>query len=161
MNEPAGNDDRERSMALDVARLLPRWGDAIDRPPDAPYWFLVAVAAISTVRSLIHMVAPDGGAHSIAGIALETPGAANVVAIFGQWGASQLVLAVVYWVAILRYPMLTPLMLAIIVVEQLLRLLAGELKPLAVAAPPPGAYYTYVLLSAAAVMLVWSLRARR
>jgi hypothetical protein len=53
------------------------------------------------------------------------------------------------------------LMLAIIVVEQLLRLLAGELKPLAVGAPPPGAYYTYFLLPAAGVMLVWSLRARR
>jgi hypothetical protein len=83
------------------------------------------------------------------------------VAIFAQWGASQLVLAIVYWVAILRCPMLTPLMLAIIVVEQLLRLLAGDLKPLAVAALPPGAYYTYALLPTAAVMLVWSLRARR
>jgi hypothetical protein len=83
------------------------------------------------------------------------------VAIFAQWGASQLVLAIVYWVAILRCPMLTPLMLAIIVVEQLLRLLAEELKPLIIAAPPPGAYYTYVLLPVAAVMLACSLRARR
>jgi hypothetical protein len=102
----------------------------------------------------------DDGAH-LEQIADDAPGGANVVAIFAQWGASQLVLAIVYWVAILRYPMLTPLMLAIIVVEQLLRLLAGELKPLAVGAPPPGAYYTYVLLPAAGVMLVWSLRARR
>jgi hypothetical protein len=148
-------------MALDFTRLLPRLGNAADRPPPAAYWFLVAIAAISTVRSLIHMLAPDGGAHSIAGIALEAPDGANVVAIFAQWGASQLVLALVYWVAILRYPMLTPLMLAIIVIEQLLRLLAGELKPLAVAAPPPGAYYTYALLPVAAVMLVWSLRVRR
>jgi hypothetical protein len=57
------------------------------------------------MRSLIHMLATDGGSHSIAGIALEAPGNANVVAIFAQWGASQLVLAIVYWVAILRYPM--------------------------------------------------------
>jgi hypothetical protein len=156
-----GDDEAEKVMTFDIMRLLPRWGDAADRPPDAPYWFLIIVAAISTVRSLIHMVAPDGGAHSIAGIALDAPGAANIVAIFAQWGASQLVLAVVYWIAILRYPIFTPLMLAIVVVEQLLRLLAGELKPLAVAAPPPGAYYTYVLLPIAAVMLVWSLRARR
>jgi hypothetical protein len=113
------------------------------------------------VRSLIHMFAPDGGAHSIAGIALEAPGGANVVAIFAQWGASQLVLAAIYWVAILRYRVLTPLMLAIIVLEQLLRLLAGELKPLSIAVPPPGAYYTYLLLPTAAVMLLWSLRARR
>jgi hypothetical protein len=148
-------------MALDIARLLPRWGEAADRPPKVPYRFLILIAAISTIRSLIHMIAPDGGAHSIAGIALEGPGTANVVAIFAQWGASQLVLAVVYWVVILRYPMLTPLMLAIIVLEQLLRLLAGELQPLAVTAPPPGAYYTYALLPMAALMLLWSLRARR
>jgi hypothetical protein len=148
-------------VTFDIARLLPRWRDAANAPPDVPYWFLVVIAAISTVRSLIHLFALDGGAHSIASIALDGPGAANVVAIFAQWGASQLVLAVVYWVAILRYPMLTPLMLAIIIVEQLLRLLGGELKPLSVAAPPPGAYYTYVLLAAATVMLVWSLRARR
>jgi hypothetical protein len=136
MSEPAGGNDKgerimdegAKVMALDIARLLPRWGDA-NRPPVAAYWFLIVIAAISTVRSLVHMLAPDGGAHSIAGIAF-----ANVVAIFAQWGASQLVLAIVYWVAILRYPMLTPLMLAIIVVEQLLRLLAGELKPFIVAA---------------------------
>jgi len=148
-------------MTLDIARLLPRWGDAADRPPDGPYWFLIAVAVISTVRSLIHMLAPDGGAHSIAGIALEGPGGTNVVAVFAQWGASQLVLAIVYWVAILRYRMLVPAVLAIIVVEQLLRLLAGELKPLTVAAPPAGAYYTYVLLLVAVAMLIWSLRTRR
>jgi hypothetical protein len=157
----AAVDEGEKLMPFDIARLLPRWGDATDRPPDAPYWFLIVIAAISTVRSLIHMFAPDGGAHSIAGIALEAPGGANVVAIFAQWGASQLVLAAIYWVAILRYRVLTPLMLAIIVLEQLLRLLAGELKPLSIAVPPPGAYYTYLLLSTAALMLLWSLRARR
>jgi hypothetical protein len=161
MNEPVGNDERATVMAFHIARLLPRWGEAAARPSDVPYWFLVAVAAISTVRSLIHLLAPDGGAHSIAGIVLESESGVDVVAVFAQWGASQLVLAIVYWVAILRYRMLTPLMLAIIFVEQMLRLLAGTLKPLAVAAPPPGAYYTYVLLPAAAVMLVWSLRARR
>jgi hypothetical protein len=162
MSEPAGHDDeRNKVTTLDIARLLPRWEDAADQPPRVPYWFLIAVAAISTMRSLIHMFAPDGGAHSIAGILLDAPGGANVVAVFAQWGASQLVLALVYWVAILRYPMLTPLMLAMIVVEQLSRLLAGELKPLTVAAPPPGAYYTYVLLPMAAAMLVWSLRVRR
>jgi hypothetical protein len=148
-------------MTFDFAKLLPRWGDTTEQQPRVPYWFLIVIAAISTVRSFIHMVAPDGGAHSIAGLALEAPGGANVVAIFAQWGASQLVLAILYWVAILRYRVLTPLMLAIIVLEQLLRLLAGELKPLSVAERPPGAYYTYFLLPTAMAMLLWSLRARR
>jgi hypothetical protein len=103
MSEPAGGNDKgerimdegAKVMALDIARLLPRWGDA-NRPPVAAYWFLIVIAAISTVRSLVHMLAPDGGAHSIAGIAFDAPGGANVVAIFAQWGASRLVLAIVY-----------------------------------------------------------------
>jgi hypothetical protein len=161
VNEPAGNDVTETGMTFQISRLLSHWGDAEDRQPDVPFWFLVAVAAISTVRSLIHLLAPDGGAYSIAGIVLESGSGADVIAVFAQWGASQLVLAIVYWVVILRYRMLTPLMLAIIFIEQVLRLLAGTLKPLAVTVPPPGAYYTYVLLPAAAVMLVWSLRAQR
>jgi hypothetical protein len=100
MNEPARNDERETVMTFQIARLLPRWGDADDRQPGVPFWFLVAVAAISTARSLIHLLTPDGGAHSIAGIVLESGSGGDVVAVFAQWGASQLVLAVVYWVVI-------------------------------------------------------------
>ena len=49
------------------------------------------------------------------------------------------------WLAILRYRFLTPFMLATVVVEQLLRLGAGQLKPLEVAAAPPGATGSYLL----------------
>ena len=44
------------------------------------------------------------------------------------------------------YRFLTPLMLATVVVEQLQRLGAGQLKPLEVAAAPPGATGSYLLL---------------
>jgi len=144
-------------LGLEWRRLLPA-AVSDTRVPAVPFYFLALIAVISTVRSLIHLFAPDGGAQSIAGIALDGPAGVAVVAIFAQWGASQLVLALIYWVVMLRYRALTPLMLAVIVAEQLLRLLAGYLKPLLLAVPPPGAYYTYALLPLALVMLVWSLR---
>jgi hypothetical protein len=122
--------------------------------------FLTLVTIVSTARSLVHLFAPDGGAHTIAGIPLDVAGGPNIVAIFGQWGASQLVLACVQWVVVLRYRFLVPAMLAILVLEQLLRILAGRLKPLVLDSPPPGAYGTYVILGLAMMFLALALRQR-
>jgi hypothetical protein len=36
--------------------------------------------------------APDGGAGSIAGIDISVAGGANIVAVFAQWGWTQLLL---------------------------------------------------------------------
>ena len=58
-----------------------------------PFYFLVLVTITSTVRSFIHMFAPDGGAHSIAGLAINAAGGRHLIAIVSQWGASQLILA--------------------------------------------------------------------
>lgn len=52
------------------------------------FYFLIFVAVISTARSLVHILAPDGGAGSIAGLVVDVASGANIVAMFGQWGAS-------------------------------------------------------------------------
>jgi hypothetical protein len=103
------------------------------------------------------MFFPDGGAGVIAGINVSVEGGTNIIAIFGQWGASQLILAFIYWLVILRFRSLTPLMLAVIVLEQLLRIEVGQIKPLVVAAPPPGAIGSELILPIALIALVWSL----
>jgi len=140
-----------------IDRLLPR----TENRYAGSRWslgFLTLATVMSTARSLVHLIAPDGGAHTIAGIALDVAGGPNIVALFGQWGASQLVLACLQWVVVLRYRFLVPGMLAIIVLEQLLRLLAGRLKPLVLDAPPPGAYGTYAVLGLGLVFLALALR---
>jgi hypothetical protein len=140
-----------------IDRLLPR----ADDPYSGSRWslgFLILATVMSTARSLIHLLATDGGAHTIAGITLDVAGGPNIVALFGQWGASQLVLACLQWVVVLRYRFLVPAMLAIIVLEQLLRILAGRLKPLILDSPPPGAYGTYVVLGLALIFLAIELR---
>ena len=100
-------------------------------------YFLGLLTVLSTARSLVHVFAPDGGAGSIAGIALNVAGGPNIVALIGQWGASQLILALMQWLVLVRYRFLVPAMLALVACEQLLRLLSGSLKPLLVATPPP------------------------
>lgn len=144
---------------MNWSRFLPSTSEDYEGSPLA-FYFLILIAVVSTVRSLIHILALDGGAHSIAGLAIDLPGGANIVAIFAQWGASQLILALFLWLAILRYRSLTPLMLAVVLLEQLLRLGAGLLKPLELAAPPPGAIGTWVLLPLSLIALVLSLRPR-
>lgn len=125
--------------------------------PNAPFYFLVLIAITSTASSLIHMFFPDGGAGVISGINTGVEGGGNIIAMFGQWGASQLILALIYWLVILRYRSLTPLMLAVVVLEQLLQIGMGHIKPLVIAAPPPGAIGSGLVLPIAAVALIWSL----
>jgi hypothetical protein len=143
-------------MGFTLNRLLPTEPHA-RRRLNWRDWIFVVVAGISTIRSSIHMLAPDGGAMSIAGINVELAGGTNIIAIFAQWGASQLVLALIYWVVIVRYRALISLMWMIILAEQLLRIITGHLKPIATDVPPPGAYGTYILLAVSSLVLAFSL----
>ena len=141
---------------MDWSRLFPK----IEKDytgSKIPFYFLILIAIVSTIRSLIHVIAPDGGAHSIAGIDVTVQGGANIIAIFAQWGALQLLLALFYWLAIFRYRFLVPAMLAVVVMEQLFRMGAGQLKPLEISSPPPGAIESEVLLPIAVVAFLWSL----
>lgn len=140
---------------MNWSQLLPPASDY--RGPKIPFYFFVLVSVLSTLRSLAHMFLPDGGAGVIAGIDVSVAGGTNIIAMFGQWGASQLVLALVYWLVILRYRALTPLMLATVVMEQSLRLGMGQVKPLETAAPPPGAVGSELVLPLALLALAWSL----
>lgn len=138
-------------------RFLPAVSEEYKGSPVALY-FLVLIAIISTIRSVIHIIAPDGGANSIAGIAVNAAGGSNIIAIFAQWGTSQLILALFYWLAIMRYRFLVPFMLAIVFLEQVLRIGIGHLKPIEVAAMPPGAIGSYIILPLSLIAMVLSLR---
>lgn len=138
-----------------LSRLLP--GDVTRF--GGPGWtagMLVAVNAAGTVRSLIHILAPDSGAQSIASMDTRVKGGGNIVALLGQWGGAQLLEAGVIWIVSFRYRGLVPLMLGVVTAEQLLRLGIGMSKPLATARTPPGAL-SWGLLPVAAATLAMSL----
>lgn len=109
---------------------------------------------VITVRSLIHMLLPDGGAQSIATIDVAVAGGSNIVALFGQWGASQLLLALLLWSLLLRYRGLVPLVLAVFAAEPVLRGVAGHLKPVTTMGAAPGVELNWVVLPVL-VLLLW------
>jgi len=93
---------------------------------------------VIVVRSCVHLFSADGGAQSIAGIDTAVEGGNNIIAIFHQWGASQLLTALVLWVLFFKYPGLTPLILLTLAVEPLLRSLSGQILPVESLSTPPG-----------------------
>ena len=102
-------------------------------------WAVVPFLGIVVVRSVLHLLLPDGGAESIAGVDTTGDAGANVVAMFGQWGAIQLLLVLLLIVLFVRYPGLTSLVILALAMDAPLRALAGQLKPLTSTHTPPGA----------------------
>jgi len=97
------------------------------------FYLLVIIA-----RSSIHLFASDGGANSIAGIDISVAGGDNIVAIFHQWGATQLLLALFLSLLFIRYPGMTPLIVLTLAVEPVMRFIAGQIKSVTADGAPPG-----------------------
>ena len=137
--------------------LLPKQVDNRLRGSQIPLYVFALYAVISTVRSCIHLLAPDGGAGSIAGMDLNVSGASAIVFAFALWGSAQLLLAFVQLLVVLRYRALVPLMYLLLAVEILLRMFVGASKPVSFTHTPPGAVGNWVVLPLALLMLVWCL----
>ena len=137
--------------------LLPRQVDNHLRGSQIPLYFFAVYTAVSTVRSCIHLLAPDGGAGSIAGMDLSVAGASGIVSAFALWGSAQLLLAFVQMLVVIRYRALVPLFYLFLIAEILLRMLVGHMKPVSFAHTPPGAVGNWIVLPLVLLMLVWSL----
>jgi len=107
----------------------PRWVRYATMP------FLVLVVA----RSLVHLFSADGGAQSIAGIDTSVDGGNNIIALFHQWGAIQLLLALLLVVLFTRYRGLTSLVLVALAADPVLREVAGQMMHVTAVGTPPGA----------------------
>jgi hypothetical protein len=149
------------------AFLPSAWRPALSAllPADAPTyhgpalarWLTGAYLLVLTARSLVHVFAAEGGAHSIATIDTSVTGGRNIIAIFGQWGAIQLVLAALLWVLLLRYRGLLPMILCVLVCEPFARALAGRLKPIETLGTAPGVALNWVAAPILALVLYLSL----
>jgi hypothetical protein len=113
---------------------------------------------VMVVRSCIHLFAADGGAQSIAGIDTSVEGGNNIIAIFHQWGAIQLILAVFLFVLFFRYPGFTPLILLTLALDPVMRFIAGQMMSVTSTGTPPGealnaaAFYLLALLFIASLI---------
>ena len=147
-------------MNIDIKKILPKDPSSFNgfraiRVLTALY-LLVAV-----VRSCIHLFAEDGGAESIAGVDTSVAGGENIIAIFHQWGAIQLILALLLSLLFFRYPGFTPLILITLAVDPILRWIAGRMLPLTTVGTPPGESLNWSAFVSLVVLFVLSLGEKR
>jgi hypothetical protein len=120
--------------------------------------FLIVLTTITTLRSLAHIFLPDGGANSIAGLDVSVEGGDNLVAMFAQWGYTQLLLSVMMWGVIVFARNLLPFALLVQTLDWGGRILVGLMKPIEVAEAPPGEIGSYILWPLCLIALWFSLR---
>lgn len=137
--------------------LFPSQADNTIRGSRIPFYLFVLIAIIGTVRSFIHMLAPDAGLSSIAGLNLDFPGSSNVVFFGSQWGAEQLIYAIIQWIVIIRYRSLIPLMWLIQFLETFLRMFVAHIKPITFMHTPPGAIEDKIYLPLSLGMAIYAL----
>lgn len=126
----------------------------------AKYVFMV-MTVLTVGRSLVHIILPDGGAQTIATIPLDSyPQEASdtIIAMFAQWGLTQLMMGLFYMLVIWRYQSLIPLGWSLILFEWTGRLVIGFFKPVETVETPPGAIGNMVIPILAIIMLPMSLR---
>lgn len=124
--------------------------------PHVAVWFLALYNVAGTARSLIHILAPDSGAGTIASMDTTVAGGANIVGLLAQWGGAQLLMALATWVVLWRYRGLVPLIIAASMLDNIGRVLIGLSKPLVTTSTPPGAL-SWVIAPLCAVFLVVAL----
>jgi len=144
-------------MKFDIKKLLP------NNPTKFEGFRAIRIVTaiyllVMVVRSCIHLFAADGGAQSIAGIDTSVEGGNNIIAIFHQWGAIQLILAVLLFVLFFRYPGFTPLILLTLALDPVMRFIAGQMMSVTTTGTPPGealnaaAFYLLALLFIASLI---------
>lgn len=123
--------------------------------------FLGLAALLTLGPALAHSFLSDGGAESIAHLDLGDR-RALVLGVFRWEGATQLALGLGMLVVALRYRPLTPLFLALVIVERGLMALQGwVLSPPADGRHPPEHYASVVAVVLAAIFLALAMRPRK
>jgi len=125
-------------MNLDFTTVFPD-DPSVFQGPSFVRVVAVSILCVTVVRSCIHLFTADGGAQRIAKIDAPVEGGNNIIAIFHQWGATQLVLAALVVVLFVGYPGLTPLILLTMALEPVTRFVASRVKAVTSTGTPPGA----------------------
>ncbi|HTX50313.1 MAG TPA: hypothetical protein VME40_13090 [Caulobacteraceae bacterium] len=141
-------------------QLLPPSTNDAYRGATISAWFLGLAALLTIGPGLVHSFLPDGGAHTIAGLDLGDRREV-VVGVFRWEGATQLALGLAMLAVALRYRPLTPLFLALLLLEQALVALQGwVLTPPSDGGHPPAHYGALAVVVLSAVFLALSMRER-
>lgn len=139
-----------------MASLLPAPGTRL--PATASSRFLALCGVLAVVPGTIHVFLPDGGAGVIAGLDLARDNG-RTIGLFAWAGATQIVWGLMMLAVGLRYRLLVPLALALLLLERTLHALNfWVLKP--GTHHPPENYAVLVALPIIALFLALALRHR-
>lgn len=141
-------------------KILPAQIDNHYRGLKISQYAFFLITAVTLVRSLIHVFAPDGGAQSIATIPLDSysaEAASTVILMFSLWGLSQLLMGIVYLGVSLKYRSLIPAMYVLVIFEYAMRIVIGQMKPILTTGTAPGSIGSWIMVPVCAVLLALSL----
>ncbi len=144
-------------MNFDLEKILPNDVSRFEGPQLVRI-VVALVLCVMVVRSCIHLFTSDGGAQRIATINTSVEGGDNIIALFHQWGASQLVHAVLLVVLFVGYPGFTPVILLTMALEQVMRVIAGRIKAVTTMGTPPGAAFNTLALVIVMALFVVSIQ---
>lgn len=129
-----------------------------------PLWtsyVLLLVAAQSLVGGTLHVVLPDSGLISIAGLDLAHEGGLQMIALAAWVGATQIAWGFVLLATALRYRSFTLPLLALVIVEKSLILVGQAIKPTGAEHTPPGIRGALILLLICILAFAVAMRAVR
>jgi hypothetical protein len=125
-------------MNTDINKVFPT-DPAIFEGSQVVRVVLALLLVVMVMRSCVHLFASDGGARRIAGIDTSVEGGNNIIAIFHQWGAIQLILSALLVVLFFRYPGFTPLIVLTMAFDPIMRFVASRKLNVTSTRKPPGA----------------------
>ncbi len=145
-------------------RLLPPRLDNDYRGHKLALWLFGLVVLMKLGMSIGTILNGRVVASTTDGIPLETygpAGAQTVVALLALLGAAQLLLALVCVVALVRYRAMVPSLLALLVLDYLIRRVVLRFIPIVRTGTPPGVFINIALLAMMIAALALSLRRAR
>ncbi|MBN1605283.1 MAG: hypothetical protein JW940_01545 [Polyangiaceae bacterium] len=119
---------------LAISHLLPPARNDYAGPRIA-LWFLALANLLGTARGFVHVLMPSQGIRS-AEFGLPLLGRKRIlelvegvrhsmVVLTMQWGAAELLLALVIWIVLWRYRSLAPLMILVVIAEMAAQIMIG------------------------------------
>ena len=127
-------------MSIDFNNIFPEAPLIFEGSPIARV-ALALVLLVVVTHSCVHLFASDGGAQRIGGVNTSVEGGNNLIAMFHQWGAIQLLLAALLAALFFRYPGFTPLISLTVALDPVLRFVASRKMKVTSTRTPPGAAF--------------------